>query len=282
MNKGLKILIVSLLLVFIILGSAYFFIFNDDVNLAYLTVKKQNVEVNTQGNWLQAEDMELSLSDKVRTTNGNALVLLYESILVDLDENTEVSIESLSEEKVVLNQNSGSVWSKFTGISGIESYEVQTPNSVATVRGTGFLSKVDEGVSQFLVGEGVVEVNTESGTITVNTGEKAVKVDGEELRKQELSEEEKVEIRDYMQQTLNDLKNLRKKEIEKHSSIIDKLMEQYQLTEEDINNFLEQIDSGELNDAELIEKSPVKLDAMYKIKRINDEIKKQISLLETI
>jgi hypothetical protein len=119
--------------------------------------------------------MELSLEDKVRTKDdGSAVIVMYESILVELDANTEVSIEQLSKDKVKLNQQSGSTWNKFAAISGIKSFEVETPTTVATVRGTEFWVDMDS----VGVDEGQVDATMKGKLLRLAAGRKGVLRDG--------------------------------------------------------------------------------------------------------
>ncbi len=84
-------------------------------------------------------------------------------------------------------------------------FEVATPNSVATVKGTQFISSVeDTGESVHYVLEGTVEVRaTESGqTEEIGAGTFAeVSADGEEITTGELEEDEQQRRRDDFEQT---------------------------------------------------------------------------------
>ena len=56
----------------------------------------------------------------------------------------------------------------------------------------------------------------------------------------------------------------------------------YKLTDNDIQMYLDKIDSGEIDDAKLIEKSPIKTDSIAKLKKINDEIKTAMKDIKTL
>ncbi|MBS3117723.1 FecR domain-containing protein [Candidatus Woesearchaeota archaeon] len=282
MGRVGKVLLAILLILLILFVGLYFAIFRTSTDIATLNIKQQKVEVNTGGGWGGATDTKLSVSDMVKTLDGKALVILYESVLINMKENTQITVQDLRKEKPTVKQQSGTTWSKFTGLSGIESYEVQTPNTVATVRGTSFLSKVDDTSSIFIAGEGSVDLLSDNRQLTISAGEKAIKKGEEPIQKVPLTAEEREELVALMKETLQDLKDLRKKEIQKHRTILNRAMKQYDLTEMDLDNYLDMIDRGELDDAELIEKSPVKLEAMNKIKKINDEIKKQQRAIDNI
>lgn len=80
-----------------------------------------------------------------------------------------------------VNVNKGSIFSQIK--SGTGAFNVQTPTTVASVKGTGFLTKVDElGNSMFIVSEGEVEVKVivTDERLSVGKGKTAViNADGE-------------------------------------------------------------------------------------------------------
>jgi len=282
MGKLVKILI-GVIIFLLIMGAAfYFLILRDSTEIATLTIKKQKVEVNTGGDWQQASDSRLLLSDSIRTLDGRALVILHESILINMKENSELSIKDLDKDKPSITQKSGKVWSKFTGMSGIENYEVETPNTVATVRGTAFLSKIEGSASIFISGEGNVELRSGSNSLMLGAGEKGVNRGDGSITKEPLTAEERAEIIELMKESLDDIKILRKKIINKHSAVLQRLMSQFELTEKDIDNGLDMIDRGEIDDNELMNKSPIKVEAMNKVKAINDNIKEQMRFIDKL
>ena len=96
--------------------------------------------------FVSATDGEvLSAQDAVRTGDGARAVLTYfEGSTVSVEPNTELEIEAASaltdgSTVVVMQQNFGRTWHVVTKlITGNSKYEVKTPASTASVRGTAF------------------------------------------------------------------------------------------------------------------------------------------------
>lgn len=282
MKKGLTITFVIIGIVIIAGLFVYFKYFSTSTDKAILNIKEGDVEVNTGNGWVKATDgMKLSLRDSVKTLgNGMALIVLYESVMVTLEPNTEVSIKLLSEKNLVVSQNSGSTWNKFSDLAGVKSYNVETPTTVATVRGTGFGVIVSNGDSEIDVGEGVVDVSSDGDKIEVRENMAAVKKKGQKLVEEKMNPQKRIMVMKKMLQDIDNMKDLRKKEIMKHNKILNQLKAQYGFTDEQMYSYLDKIDSGEINDEELIAKAPVRLPALNKIKKMNDNIKKQRAIIE--
>ena len=284
---------------------------------AYLDVENGDVQVDSGKGWQGAiDEMELSIKDRVKTLgNGRATIVLLESIFVSLEENTEVEIKKVAEENVKIKQNSGGTWNKFTGLLGLRSYEVETPNSAAIVRGTEFGVKVGDDEEIVIVGEGIVRFESGSKTVDVNAFEQAIinltmpypmaaapdempeggegipltageypedSYEEPEIIVESASAEQREEIINNMKGTVDNLKDLRMKEIQKKQALLEQAKKQYSFGDAEVKETLDRIDKGEYDDNELIEKAPVKIDALYKIKGINDEIKEQNRLIEEL
>jgi hypothetical protein len=74
-----------------------------------------------------------------------------------LDVNTEVKINKGSENEVSIFQTLGRTWSRVIKLLGVQSYAVETPTALATVRGTSFAVTLDD----IFVDEGVVAVGNQ-------------------------------------------------------------------------------------------------------------------------
>jgi hypothetical protein len=98
------------------------------------------------GSFVTATDGEiLAAGDSVRTGDGSRAVLTYfEGSTVSVEPNSELTIEAASSftdgsTVVVMQQNFGRTWHVVTKlITGNSRYEVKTPASTASVRGTTF------------------------------------------------------------------------------------------------------------------------------------------------
>ena len=140
--------------------------------------------------WSIAENgMILYPDDTIKTSdNSSASVILFKSSIIRLDSNTEIMLSELSsdeeETNIKIQQDAGRTWNTIQKISGIDNYEVQTPTTVASVRGTSFSVNVSSnGSTEVGVGNGTVNVSsfqndTVLDTIEVNSNE-SVTVDPE-------------------------------------------------------------------------------------------------------
>lgn len=274
--------VLGALVILALVGGGYYWLIGSPTRTAFLNIEEGQVEVNQGSSWLPAvDDMDLKRSDKVRTLNGQATIVLFESILVSLDENTEVSIDSLVKEKVSVKQESGSTWNKFTGLSGVQSYEVITPNTVATVRGTAFgVDTAEE--DNILVGEGNVGVASGGEEASVAAFEKVSKKKGSKFNKAEWSKDDKVKIKKKVIRHIERLKKLRWAELGKKKPLVDKLKAKYQVTDADIQKFFEDVDAGKKDDAVVLNKVPVKSESLVKIKSLDDQIKKELKFAESL
>jgi len=145
-----------------------------DVASAQLVIDYGTVQVKHEGgNWTSAETgMFLFQSDALRTGEDTyASVILFESSIIRLDSNTEILLKEIIQQaemtNITIEQESGRTWNTIQKISGIDNYEVQTPNTVASVRGTIFdVNVTTSGSTRISVINGTVNVSRlENGTI---------------------------------------------------------------------------------------------------------------------
>jgi hypothetical protein len=126
---------------------------------------KADIRVNDKAAWKPAKVMDkLWQGYQLRTETGNKAVINYLSTgsRVLVNENTQIEVQAQagtiggkpSKDRTRLLM--GEIYSHVTK----SNYEVETPSSVASVRGTQFDSKydMDNGVATFLVLQSVVEV----------------------------------------------------------------------------------------------------------------------------
>ncbi|MBU2561929.1 MAG: FecR domain-containing protein [Nanoarchaeota archaeon] len=239
--------------------------------VAFLNIEEGNVEVDTGKGWTSAKDgMDLSLNDKVRTLEGKAVIILYESVLVQLDPNTEVSIEELSKKNTKLYQSSGSTWNKFAAIAGIQSFEVETPTTVATVRGTDFWVDMDSvGVT-----EGNVDVKLRDKLLKLTAGKKALlERDLPVVRDVSPEDIQKAVLRKQI--IVKHLKNLRQQEIEKHKNTYEMAKRLRGWTDADVQRYMDKLDRGELDENNIRRKTILPMESIDKFAKITAEIKKQ-------
>jgi hypothetical protein len=150
---------------------------------AQLVIESGDVQVkHGSGSWAPAEDgMDLFASDSIKTgDNSTASIILFKSSIIRLNSNTEVTLQEIIEEEetsVVISQKEGRTWNTVRKISGIDNYEVQTPTTVASVRGTSYdVNILPDGNTTIGVVEGTVNITviingTVIGTVQVNENE---------------------------------------------------------------------------------------------------------------
>lgn len=145
-NKRKKFLfITSVIIIICIIAFIFFILMPSDVK-AQLVIEFGTVEIKHEGgSWTSAKNGTiLYQSDSVKTgDNSSASIIFFESSIIRLDSNTEVKLEELfqkeGEKSVTIKQDIGRTWNTVSKMSGIDNYEVQTPTTVASVRGTSFV-----------------------------------------------------------------------------------------------------------------------------------------------
>ena len=113
--------------------------------IATLIVNKGSAEVLIKDYWTKAKSgMSLKEGNSIKTADDSmATILFLDSSVMRLDENTEIRITNINKSSVSIAQNIGRTWNRLLKISGIKDYEIETPNALATVRGTAFSVTVD-------------------------------------------------------------------------------------------------------------------------------------------
>ncbi len=128
-------------------------------SVAVLAVQSGMAVVNDQP---ATPGLELREGDLVATKGGAKVsIVFFDSTVLRLDENTEIEVKRIvkgDNKSVSVKQFTGSTWSRILKVSGIKEYSVETPSTVATVRGTGFSVTVSDGDSEIKVKEGSVHV----------------------------------------------------------------------------------------------------------------------------
>jgi len=110
------------------------------------------------------EEISIPSGTEVRTSNGIAVVVFLDDSIMTIDENTTV-IVNYDDKSVSILQSIGNTWHRVTSlISSNNSYEVNTPSALATVRGTIFGVMVGaDGESDVMVDESLVDVSQHTG-----------------------------------------------------------------------------------------------------------------------
>lgn len=139
------------------------------------------VQTNSEGTMSSVSDGDiLSIPTTLITDEiGRAIVYFPEGSLLHIDPSTEITIEEGSFDTsenilaVDIQLLAGRVWSTVVSFANTESsWNVETPNAVATVRGTSFGAEFVDGISAFIGSESTVDVgarNPETGEVIPDT-----------------------------------------------------------------------------------------------------------------
>ena len=189
-SKTKKILIITIPIIIIIciIGFLWFTNLNVSNNVTVqLVIDSGLVEVKHVGSsWTSASNgMLLEQSDTIKTgKDTSASVILFKGSIIRLDSNTKIKIKEIINDAdktyVKIEQDSGRTWNTISKISGIDDYEVQTPTTVASVRGTAFVVIVEpNGTTYYGVSHGIVNVSSISdgviqGSINVSGNESVI------------------------------------------------------------------------------------------------------------
>jgi len=238
------------------------------VEIAQLQVDSGIVMVNQGSGWQKINgELSLTESDRVKTEEGSATIIFYDTIIVTLDPNTEVSISELSKEKVQINQAEGSTWNKFIGVTGVEGYEVVTPNTVATVRGTEF--GINVGTESIIVAEGKVDFSDKQTGQRKSVG-KAEKYRRErgQITKDEIDSQDKQRVVKGIVKSMGDMKKIRTK----------------RMSENNVRISEEQMDKMVFMDQQRIQQDPQlrQVRSISEVNNVQEALRTQMDLLKEI
>jgi chromosome segregation ATPase len=290
-NMGKIKLIISLVIILIVVGAAFFMFTPEKAAAALLYVEEGAVEINTGKGWTAASDeMKLKENVEVRTGEGRATIVLHDSEILRLEPNTHIKLADLNQENIRIKQESGSTWNKVMKMTGTKGYEVETPNTVATVRGTEFGITIDEieeiveafveegnlGLAQKEAGEIVGELDLSKGEFV------AVRKGARELVKAEFKERHFEMIRRNKANDLNTMRQIRKNIVlrNKMAKIGMKLRK---VTEKNLDDSLDDVDSGRSTQEkadELIDKIPGYTKEKDRFKELNRKIREKVQRQE--
>ena len=265
MKKKAWTFLIVIVVIFIILGIIYFSLVSSKTVTAQLNVESGNVLVNDLS---VSGHVFLDEGDIVETSgNGRATIILYETLVVNLEPDTKININDLRKSHPQLTQEKGESWNTLAKIVGIEEYTIKSGNSVASIRGTSFIITSEK----IAVLEGEVGYEIESQNYLVSKGRAVEKIDGK-INERELNDEEIRKALEVKKRTMKQLKVLRERELEKHPKIVNTIKSKYDLTDEDIRNAFNDADEEILDIEEIERKSPVNIESVRKVSEITKEI----------
>jgi len=256
----------------VILAYLVSFVVGSETVSAQLNVESGQVLVNDKE---VTGDVLLKNNDVIQTgDDGSASVVLYESIVIDLDPNTKISLQDLTKENPQVSQEYGKTWNKFTKIAGVESYSIKTGNTVASVRGTAF--GFEEG--KVITEEGEVEYSADKKLFRVKAG-RAVERINNEFKERDHNIEERALVKIKAARIIEHLKRVRKAEIRKNPRIFQILIKRTGLSKDDLIQKFNELDNGSAEDVDKLFKDVPKVKSVDKIIRTTkaiQEVKREL------
>ncbi|MFH1074018.1 MAG: FecR family protein [Candidatus Firestonebacteria bacterium] len=156
------------------------------------------IDENKKQVWAPARvDLVLNQGDEIRTREGKVEITFEDGSKINLKENTSLTLDKLKDKDqtgdTFVKLWIGKIRSKFTIQKDDSTFQVQTKNIIAAVKGTDFSLDADSNGSDLVVFEGIVSMKDPVGKkeIFVKAGEKASFAGAFEGKPEEMSEEEK-------------------------------------------------------------------------------------------
>jgi hypothetical protein len=248
MNKWVIGVIIAVL---VLAGVGYFLLAPPSVSAAILYIESGDVQVNTGKGWQTATDeMELEQGAQVKTAEGEATVVLQEGEIVHLQPNTEIKLDSISGKSIKLTQIAGETWNKITKISGISEFSIETPNTVATVRGTEFM--LNNAQLDVVDGDVEYEKKADKKKMHVRAKKKAM---ADKMQEEDMTDTDFAKMQKFSSMEIKVLKKVRAREIKKHGRML-KMAQKKGYTEQQMEQTLNDMDEGRQNEDELYNQAP--------------------------
>ena len=276
--KALKLFLVIGAVIVVLLALTSVFVYQSltgsETTPALLYVNSGVVEVNQGKGWVSAvHEMELGQGDSIRTLDGTATVVLFEGDVIRLASQTTITLSTVAEKTIALRQERGETWNQVAKLTGTRDYSVETPNTVATVRGTSFNVQTETETDDVVVGDGVVSVTGKKSNKVHQAKEKTkVRVSADGVAEGRLSKEDKRKIVDSWKEDMITIKELRERELRKHQFLVEKAQEKYGVTDGQVEEFLVQLDLGKVNLDELESQIPVELKSLTKLRSMTERV----------
>jgi hypothetical protein len=279
-----NILIISILLSVLLIGSFLFLLFKTNDYSFIITVKSGEVNVLLKNNeWVRLTEEEniFKYIKAIETKEGEAILSLMKTSIITIEPNTRIDIDDILGDTLTIEQNSGTTWHKFLALSGIKNYDVQTAHTVASVRGTGFFTIVNENSTTFMLGEG--ELAIKNWNQTLQPWEKVIIYKNETIELQNLTEEEILLLKQMMTEDLGKIKNLRNAVFEANDATITTIQKLTGATKEDFDKMLDDFDNERLTEEEMINQSPIGLpDEVDYVVSLNEKIREQMKIISEL
>lgn len=224
MKKGWMALLVSFALLAYCGNKEQKAVVEGSAPVARLTITKGDVKV-VEGETVRtaAAGQVLTAGQLIRTgAEAMAEIFVKDQGIVRLSANTEFALKRVDAEGVELDQKSGKSTVFLKRLKQDSEFTINTPTSVAAVRGTSFMVDVKSKTeSTFVLYDGAIEVKNGKGQSVVLDGRGELSVND----KGDISKEA---IRPLSKESLEHLKKMavfQKTQIEEYNSFIDDLKE---------------------------------------------------------
>ena len=266
-SRRTKIFLGIIIAVVIALVLGFFFVTGSSTVAAQLHVESGNVMINGES---ASGNAHLSQGDVIETgSNGFATVILYESVVINLEPDTRITIDELIESHPKVSQEKGETWNTFTKLSGVEDYSIHAGNSIASVRSTAF--GIKEGY--IIGGEGETDYEFQEEMFLVSGGRVVETVQNQTV-KRAATQEELEKVREKMERAIEELRYIRELEINKKPVLYSLLKSRTGLTDQEIRQSLLDADEGLVDVDEFAEKSPIKVETIDRVVEITKAIQK--------
>ena len=191
-GKKLFIIVASLVvLVIAIIASISAFSGKTSDQMSILSMKEGNVLVMRGGTnkWMEAQiGMVLEEDDIIKVgDDSQAIITFFEGSIIELASSTQIEIKALepadavSLKTVSIQQDIGRTVSRVKKLADpASSYQIETPSSIAAVRGTTMVVNVDlDGISRVFNEEGYVFVAAQGVEIQIPEGMQSIILPGQ-------------------------------------------------------------------------------------------------------
>ncbi|GEM_PF-5749088 len=252
----------------------YFLVFHISTPIGTLNILSGTAQVDTGLGYATATDgMSLKQGYSIKTLDSsNARIVLLDSVILTLDPNSEIKLDTLGKNTVV-SLTSGDAWSKFM-LGDVQQYTVSVLGTTAVAYGTSFNTKIAGNDVILTVSDGTVGFSNSVDNVQAPKGSKYI-MSGGRITESSLTPEEKSAVVASMNNDLGAIKDLRFEMMQRNKAAYNQLKNMFNKTDDNVQKILDLIDNGELNDTEMISKSPIKLPMLQKLGSIDTEVKKQ-------
>lgn len=189
-----------ILIVLLLSSSLGFLMLRPEKSSATLVITEGSATVHQQKTVLlflsKPVEHQLAVGDALGVRQGDRIVMgadavgqlrLINGTTVDVAKGTEMVLTTLDvgdkHQRVSLDVVAGSVYSRVQKLIGNDQFDITTPSSTASVRGTQFLVELDDAnTTYFAVDEGRVHVQMDGASVDVDANEEVLAVRGQGLQ----------------------------------------------------------------------------------------------------